>query len=203
MSTSTLEGLSSSAKLGSGQVFKMICLPPVAHHNGTCLLVPQGNSVVQAMCESLGGCVECETEATLRALMVSTCLMGPFYNILKTQRNWLSEQGVPAADASYFLGRTYLGLAQDAASKCTDPSHFDCLVDENTPGGLNEQAIANLTRMGVYSAYCAAQDAILERLAGDGDGEIGSKVAEEEAEASLLSFSTEALEAELKRRSSL
>jgi hypothetical protein len=39
-------------------------------------------------------------------------LAGPFYNILKTQKDWMAAQGVPAADASYFIGRTYLGLAQ-------------------------------------------------------------------------------------------
>jgi pyrroline-5-carboxylate reductase len=78
VSTSTLDGLASCSKLPSSQVFKMICLPPVAMHRGTCLLVPKGNSTLKTMCDSLGGTVECDAEESLRALMVTTCLMGPF-----------------------------------------------------------------------------------------------------------------------------
>ena len=92
-----------------------------------CRLIRYGSSLVCCLLHIRWGpaeparrsTVECDTEDALRALMVTTCLMGPFYNILKTQRNWLSRQGVPAADASYFIGRTYLGLAQDAEAKCT------------------------------------------------------------------------------------
>jgi pyrroline-5-carboxylate reductase len=233
VSTSTLAGLAAATQgqLPAAQIFKMICLPPVAHQRGTCLLVPRGDPAVKAMCELLGGCVECESEDALRALMVVTCLMGPFYNILKTQRNWLSRQGVPAADASYappprpplrsppplthppavvvidgvclsvclcshrsyFVGRTYLGLAQDAEARCTEAGHYDHLVAENTPGGMNEQAIANLRRLGVYAAYDTAQDALLQRLGGSGDG------ARAEAHA-LAHFSTGALRAELAAR---
>jgi|EP01044_Picomonas_judraskeda_P013056 pyrroline-5-carboxylate reductase len=198
VSTSTLPGVASCSKLPASQVFKMICLPPVAMHRGTCLLVPKGNATIKTMCDSLGGTVECDTEDALRALMVTTCLMGPFYNILKTQRNWLARKGVPAASASYFIGRTYLGLAQDAEQTCTDEGHYDHLVDENTPGGMNEQAIANLTRLGCYAAYDTVQDALLERLSGAGDGHReGIDVA-----AALSSLSTEALEQELERRKS-
>ena len=78
VSTSTLAGLATCSKLPASQVYKMICLPPVAMHRGTCLLVPKGNVTIKTMCNSLGGTVECETEESLRALMVATCLMGPF-----------------------------------------------------------------------------------------------------------------------------
>lgn len=91
------------------------------------------------------------------------------------------------------MGRTYLGLAQDAEARCTEAGHYDHLVAENTPGGMNEQAIANLRRLGVYAAYDTAQDALLQRLGGSGDG------ARAEAHA-LAHFSTGALRAELAAR---
>ena len=63
---------------------------------------------------------------------------------------------------------------------------------------MNEQAIANLTRLGCYAAYDTVQDALLERLSGAGDGHReGIDVA-----AALSSLSTEALEQELERRKS-
>jgi len=172
VSTSTLAGLAEASKLAPAQVFKMICLPPVATAQGTCLLTPKGRSpVLRALFDSLGGTVECESEAIMQALMVPTCMMGPFYAILAQNRDWLAAQGVPAEDASFFLGRTYLGLAQAAEANCKDPQHFTELVKENTPGGLNEQAISNLRTLGVQGAYGLAMDGALERLRGQGDGE--------------------------------
>ena len=50
------------------------------------------------------------------------------------------NQGVPLQDASYFVGRSYLSMVQDAEYDCeTNPRRFDDLIEEQTPGGLNEQ----------------------------------------------------------------
>lgn len=49
------------------------------------------------------------------------------------------KQGVSPEDASYFLGRTYLSIVQDAERNCREPNRFDELIEEQTPGGLNEQ----------------------------------------------------------------
>ena len=49
------------------------------------------------------------------------------------------KQGVSPEDASYFVGRSYLSIVQDAERNCRDPNRFDALIDEQTPGGLNEQ----------------------------------------------------------------
>ena len=38
----------------------------------------------------------------------------------------------------------WCGVIQDAEGNCIDGGHYDHLVEENTPGGMNEQAIANL-----------------------------------------------------------
>jgi hypothetical protein len=49
------------------------------------------------------------------------------------------NQGVLPEDASYFLGRTYLSIVQGAERNSKDPNRFDELIEEQTPGGLNEQ----------------------------------------------------------------
>lgn len=49
------------------------------------------------------------------------------------------KQGVSPRDASYFVGRSYLSMVQDAERGCEDPNRFDDLIEEQTPGGLNEQ----------------------------------------------------------------
>ena len=49
------------------------------------------------------------------------------------------KQGISPEDASYFVGRSYLSMVQDSERGCRDPRRFDELIDEQTPGGLNEQ----------------------------------------------------------------
>ena len=47
--------------------------------------------------------IECKNERLLQTMMVITGLMGPMYGILKTNADWLVEQGVPTEDASYLV----------------------------------------------------------------------------------------------------
>ena len=99
-------------------------------------------------------------------------MMGPYYALLKANRDWLVSQGVPPADASFFTGRTYLGIAKDAEAKCGEVGHFDDLIEEQTPGGCNEQSIKNMEGLGVGDTYKKTMDLILERLEGRGDGNL-------------------------------
>jgi len=171
VSTSKLDGLIASSKLPLDRVHKMICLPSVATHDGTCLLVPP-SPPLNSILEILGGCVQCDTEDIMTKLMIPACLMGPYYAILKNNRDWLVKMGVPVEDASYFVGRTYLGIAKDAEAKCRDPKGFDDLIEEQTPGGINEQSIKNLEKLGTFENYDKAMDGILERLQGEGPGDV-------------------------------
>jgi pyrroline-5-carboxylate reductase len=149
-----------------------IGLPSVARHQSMSLVVPKQphNPILTDMLASLGGFVECETEDTMNAMMVVSGLMGSLYGTLVNNRNWLVRHGVSTKDASYYVGRQYWGMMQDAVMDCDNPSRFDDLVEEQTPGGLNEQALGNLERLGVFDAYDKAMDALLSRLEGKSDG---------------------------------
>lgn len=115
-------------------------LPSVAKLEGICLVLPKRDNVLlKNMFQSLGGCVQVETEKIMNAMMISGSLMGPLYGILRNNRDWLVQQGVPPEDASYLVGRQYWGMMQDAERSCQEPSRFDDLIAEQTPGGLNEQ----------------------------------------------------------------
>jgi hypothetical protein len=52
------------------------------------------------------------------------------------------NQGVSPRDASYFVGKSFLSIVQDAELDCDNPHRFDDLINEQTPGGLNEQVSA-------------------------------------------------------------
>jgi len=173
VSTSQLTSLQQDSGLNNKSVFKMICLPAVAKHQGVCLLTPkQDHPVLLPLCQSLGGCVQATDEAQMAAMMVPSGLMGSLYGVLRNNREWLVKQGVAPKDASYLVGRYYWGMMQDAERDCDEPNRFDELVAEQTPGGLNEQALGNLQSLGVMQSYDQVQDAMLARIQGKSDGSL-------------------------------
>eukprot|EP00550_Attheya_septentrionalis_P007454 CAMPEP_0198295928 /NCGR_PEP_ID=MMETSP1449-20131203/30200_1 /TAXON_ID=420275 /ORGANISM="Attheya septentrionalis, Strain CCMP2084" /LENGTH=289 /DNA_ID=CAMNT_0043996367 /DNA_START=287 /DNA_END=1156 /DNA_ORIENTATION=+ len=175
VSTSKLDNLIAMSGLSSDRVVKMICLPRVSECDNVSLLVPPGNNVVNTMCQSLGGYVECKDEEEMQVMMCGTALMGPLYGILNRNCEWLTKRGVSAKDAESFLGSVYQGMIQDAVSRHqTDANEdgtmfFKEMIDEQTPGGLNEQALKHIQDQGALDAYDSAMDAIHERLQGKGD----------------------------------
>jgi len=173
VSTSDIDQLCRDSGLDKSRVFKMICLPSVAENSGLCLvLTPETRNpdIIYPMCKSLGGCVQAENSDQMSALMVTTCMMGPFYGILKNNREFLMKQGIPASEASFLVGKLYSNMMKDAEKVQDDPKGFDHLIEEQTPGGLNEQAYLNLQEAGALDAYDRIQTAVLSRIRGESDG---------------------------------
>jgi len=94
VSTSTIAQLVTLSKLPAAHVHKMICLPSVSTHDGTCLLTPKSGAALplKTILDTLGGCVECESEKIMTAMMIPACLMGPYYKILQNNRDWMIKQ---------------------------------------------------------------------------------------------------------------
>ena len=110
----------------------------------------------------------------MEAMMVTTCMMGPIYGLMRRNRDFLVGQGVEAGDASYVVGRQYFGMVKDALAECENPERFDDLIEEQTPGGLNEQTLKNLDSEGFLDTYERAMAAILARIQGKSDGSMAS-----------------------------
>mmetsp|Transcript_7869 Transcript_7869/g.15753 ORF Transcript_7869/g.15753 Transcript_7869/m.15753 type:complete len:326 (-) Transcript_7869:139-1116(-) len=173
VSTSNLEDLAEYSGLPSECIFKMICLPSVAESEGVCLLTPPTeNSVIVSLLESLGGVVQAENEKQMSAMMVTSGLMGSFYGILKNNRDFLVKQGIDSSKASFLVGRMYHSMIRDAEGRCRDPQAYEELIAEQTPGGLNEQGLENLTKLGALDAFDKVQDAMLDRIEGKSDGSL-------------------------------
>jgi len=177
VSTSKVNDLIDRSGLPAEQVYKMICLPAVAELEGTPLLVPPNTSDLHSLISKLGGgtCLNCKDESIMEAMMVTTCMMGPMYGLMKRNRDYLVGQGVPAGDASFVVGRQYFGMVKDALVQCENPDRFDDLIKEQTPGGLNEQTLRNLDGEGFLDTYEKAMDAVLARIQGKTDGSIPSQ----------------------------
>ncbi|KAL3817393.1 hypothetical protein ACHAXA_011022 [Cyclostephanos tholiformis] len=199
LSTSRVKDLIVKTGLRRDSVYKMICLPLISRRGGCALLQPppspshstndypdyddieghdveNGNNtnninVIKSVLNALGGYVECRDDDIMDVMMITTCMMGPMYGIMRTNRDWLVSRGVSPMDASYFVGRSYLSMVQDAVVDCDiNPRRFDDLIEEQTPGGLNEQALGNLHVQGTFDSYNRTMDAIFSRLRGESDG---------------------------------
>jgi len=153
----------------------MICLPAVADLEGTPLLVPKSTCTIHKLLETLGGgtCVQCETEEIMEAMMVSTAMMGPVYGFMRANRDFLIKKGVPPKDANDVVARQFFAMTRDALERSSEgDSSLDLLIEEQTPGGLNEQTLRNLESVGFLKSCDDTMEAVLERIQGKSDGSL-------------------------------
>jgi pyrroline-5-carboxylate reductase len=151
------------APVPSGQVVRAIPLPPVQHHKGPCVMTPPHPKIV-ALFDSLGTCVAVESEALMKKMMPMTCLMGQLYKQQLAAQQWLVANGVGASSAAKWVGAVYHGVSYDSA--VASEHTFEHLVAEQTPGGLNEQILREMTEAGTYSALHDSLDGALARIEG-------------------------------------
>eukprot|EP01060_Flectonema_neradi_P013611 TRINITY_DN2034_c3_g1_i1.p1 TRINITY_DN2034_c3_g1~~TRINITY_DN2034_c3_g1_i1.p1 ORF type:complete len:291 (+),score=55.17 TRINITY_DN2034_c3_g1_i1:60-875(+) len=160
----TLPIATCSEAMGGVKVCKAVPLPPVAHQRGVTSVCPS-NEIAKNLFELLGTVVQIETEDHQRALQAATALMGPFYAQCQALQEWLSTKGLSPDVASQFAGSFYHCISYDSANcSKTSSDAFKTLIAEQTPGGLNEQAIKELTEAGVYDSHKVSLDSILGRL---------------------------------------
>ena len=119
-------------------VVRAIPLPPVARHVGATIMTP-ANAGVAEIFDALGTAVVVDSEPLMKKMMCVTGLMGQFYAQQRQTQAFLVAQGVGT---------------------------FDELVHEQTPGGINEQVVRELTEAGAYRALDDTLDGILARIEG-------------------------------------
>jgi len=164
VSTATLPSLREwCAPVPPASVVRAIPLPPVAMHRGASLVTPK-HSLALAVFEALGTPVVVETEAAMKKMMSVTALMGQFYAQQRETLKWLEAEGVDPASAAKFTGAVFHCFSFDSAQ--ASEHTFAELVDEQTPGGLNEQVVRELTESGAFSALTDALDGVLARVEG-------------------------------------
>ena len=151
------------APVPSDQIVRAIPLPPVAKHRGATVMTPQ-HPALSRLFDALGTCVPVPSEELLKKMLPVSCLMGQFYAQQRLTQQWLMQQGVDAAEASKWTGAVFHCISYDTAS--AGPHTFQELVDEQTPGGLNEQVVRELTEAGMYTAMSDSLDGCLARIEG-------------------------------------
>ena len=89
--------------------------------------------------------------------------MASYYELLNTTSNWLVNNGIKRVDAQKYVTSLFLALSEDAVvNSKKDLKHL--VKESQTPKGLNEQGVKELTKAGFYKSLEKTLNSIHKRL---------------------------------------
>ena len=111
----------------------------------------------------IGTTVEINNENSSKNFWTTSGMMAPFYEILKVLSDWLVKKGISRDKAQKYITSLFVALSED--SVMNSKKHLKHLVAASqTPGGLNEQGVKELKRLGFYKTLEKSLNSILKRL---------------------------------------
>ena len=161
ISTITLSQLKKAIKV-KAKIVRAIPLPPISLKKGPVPICPP-NSKVKAFFNNLGTTVEIKNEKSSINFWSTSGMMAPFYEVLRVMTDWLVKRGVKRNNAQKYITSLFLALSQDAVVNSKE--NLKNLVKESqTPKGLNEQGVKELTKAGFYKSLEKTLNSIHKRL---------------------------------------
>ena len=161
ISTITLSQLKKAIKV-KAKIVRAIPLPPISLRQGPVPICPP-NKNVKNFFNNLGTAVEIKNEKLSINFWSTSGMMAPFYELLRTMTNWLVKKGVKRNDAQKYVTSLFVALSKDAVVNLKKDLKY--LVKESqTPKGLNEQGIKELSKSGFYKSLEKTLNSIHKRL---------------------------------------
>ena len=144
------------------KIVRAIPLPPISLKKGPVPIFPP-NKKVKNFFNHLGTTVEISKENSSLNFWSASGMMAPFYELLSSLSGWLVKRGIKKDDAQKYITSLFVALSEDAVVKSKKDLKF--LVKESqTPGGLNEQGVKELKKLGFYRSIQKTLNSILKRL---------------------------------------
>ena len=161
ISTITLAQLKKAIKV-KAKIVRAIPLPPISLKKGPVPICPP-NKKVKTFFNKLGTTVEINDEKSSINFWSTSGMMAPFYELLRVMSDWLVKKGVKRNNAQKYITSLFLALSEDAVINSKE--NLKNLVKESqTPKGLNEQGVRELTRAGFYKSLEKTLNSIHKRL---------------------------------------
>jgi pyrroline-5-carboxylate reductase len=161
ISTITLSQLKKAIKV-KAKIVRAIPLPPISLKKGPVPICPP-NKKVKAFFDKIGTTVEIKDEKLSINFWSTSGMMAPFYQLLSSMTNWLVKRGVKRNNAQRYITSLFLALSEDAVVNSKKDLKY--LVKESqTPKGLNEQGVKELTKAGFYKSLEKTLNSIHKRL---------------------------------------
>ena len=143
-------------------IVRAIPLPPISIKKGPVPICPP-NKKIKAFFDKVGTTVEIKNEKSSINFWSTSGMMAPFYQLLSTMTDWLVKKGVKRNNAQKYITSLFLALSQDAVVNSKKDLKY--LVKESqTPKGLNEQGVKELTKAGFYKSLEKTLNSIHKRL---------------------------------------
>ena len=161
ISTITLSELKKAIKV-KAKIVRAIPLPPISLKKGPVPICPP-NKQVKEFFNKIGTTVEVKNEKSSINFWSTSGMMAPFYELLRVMTNWLVKRGVKRNNAQKYITSLFLALSEDAVANSKKDLKY--LVKESqTPKGLNEQGVKELTKAGFYKSLEKTLNSIHKRL---------------------------------------
>ena len=143
-------------------IVRAIPLPPISLMKGPVPICPP-NKKVKNFFDKIGSTVEIKNEKLSINFWATSGMMASYYKILKTMSNWLVNKGIKRLDAQKYITSLFLALSEDAV--VNSKKELQHLVKESqTPKGLNEQGLKEMSKKGVYKSVINTLNSIHKRL---------------------------------------
>ena len=161
ISTITLTQLKKAIKV-KAKIVRAIPLPPISLKKGPVPICPP-NKKVKDFFNKIGTTVEIENEKSSINFWTTSGMMAPFYELLRVMTDWLVKKGIKRDNAQKYITSLFLALSEDAVANSKKDLKY--LVKESqTPKGLNEQGVRELTKLGFYRKLDKTLNSIHKRL---------------------------------------
>jgi pyrroline-5-carboxylate reductase len=161
ISTITLSHLKKAIKV-KAKIIRAIPLPPISLKKGPVPICPPDKRV-KAFFDKVGTTVEIKNEKLSINFWSTSGMMAPFYQLLSTMSDWLVKRGVKRSYAQKYITSLFLALSEDAVVNSKKDLKY-LVNDSQTPKGLNEQGVRELTRVGFYKSLEKTLNSIHKRL---------------------------------------
>ena len=161
ISTITLAQLKKAIKV-KAKIVRAIPLPPISLKKGPVPIFPP-NKNVKNFFDKIGTVIEIKNEKSSINFWSTSGMMAPFYELLRVMTNWLVKRGVKRENAQKYITSLFLALSEDAVFNSKKDLKY--LVKESqTPKGLNEQGVKELSKAGFYKSLEKTLNSIHKRL---------------------------------------
>ncbi len=161
ISTITIPELKKMIKVKT-DIVRAIPLPPISLKKGPVPICPP-NKKVKTFFDKIGSTVEIKNEKLSINFWSTSGMMASYYEILKVMSDWLVKKGIKRLDAQKYITTLFLALSEDAVVNSNKKLKY--LVKESqTPKGLNEQGLKEMSKKGVYKSVIKTLNSIYKRL---------------------------------------
>ena len=161
ISTINLSELKKMIKVKS-KIVRAIPLPPISLKKGPVPIYPP-NKKVKNFFDKIGSTIEIKNEKLSINFWSTSGMMASYYDMLRVMSNWLVKKGIKRYDAQKYITSLFLALSEDAVVNSKKDLKF--LVKESqTPKGLNEQGLKEMTKKNVYKSLINTLNSIHKRL---------------------------------------